>query len=203
MGNYCVYVHTFPNGKHYVGISKNAETRWNNGHGYDTQPKMKNAISKYGWQNINHAILIDGISEEKAKDVEMSLIAILDSIKNGYNVSIGGDYFNSYYLDSYVSAMICSAKRYYMDTENNSIVALADGDKMSSECAGFWNEASRAVIQKHGLFSLTDAREVSEYWYYIGQYYNLYCLMEDGADISTWHEIPYEQAVYDCIFNRR
>lgn len=52
--SYCVYCHTFPNGKRYVGISSDCEKRWRNGKGYETQPKMNRAIQKYGWENIKH-----------------------------------------------------------------------------------------------------------------------------------------------------
>ena len=49
--NYCVYEHIFPNGKKYIGISCDAEKRWRNGKGYETQPKIARAINKYGWKD--------------------------------------------------------------------------------------------------------------------------------------------------------
>ena len=49
MREYSVYKHTFPNGKVYIGITKqNPLKRWRNGTGYKGQPdltKMKEHIS--------------------------------------------------------------------------------------------------------------------------------------------------------------
>ena len=97
---YSVYCHTFPNGKKYIGISCECEKRWNNGNGYNSQPKMKKAIQKYGWENIKHETVLDGLSKEQANKLEKYLIAELNTIQNGYNVTIGGDTVNGCYLNS-------------------------------------------------------------------------------------------------------
>ena len=42
MNNYTVYCHIFPNGKRYVGITKQKpEYRWDNGNGYRNCTKME------------------------------------------------------------------------------------------------------------------------------------------------------------------
>lgn len=50
MNNYCVYKHTSPSGKVYVGITElKPKYRWNNGKGYtrtDEQILFKRAIIK-------------------------------------------------------------------------------------------------------------------------------------------------------------
>ena len=49
--NYTVYMHRFPNGKVYIGMtSKKPEDRWKRGSGYRTQNVFK-AILKYGRDN--------------------------------------------------------------------------------------------------------------------------------------------------------
>ena len=98
--NYSVYRHTFPNGKVYIGITKqNPVKRWNNGNGYlgkvnekYKQPKIANAIVKYGWENIKHEILHYGLSKEEAEEKEIELIAIYKSNNKefGYNIANGG-----------------------------------------------------------------------------------------------------------------
>ena len=46
---YCVYKHTSPSNKVYIGITKrNPLTRWNAGFGYKTQVYFWRAIVKYG-----------------------------------------------------------------------------------------------------------------------------------------------------------
>ena len=89
--NYTVYIHKFPNGKNYVGLTKQAvEARWGyNGFGYKKQPVYK-AIKKYGWNNIQHIILKDGLTFEEAQSLEKEKIIEFDAITNGYNVSPGG-----------------------------------------------------------------------------------------------------------------
>lgn len=71
--NYSVYMHIFPNGKRYIGITSNeVNRRWEKGSGYKKQAKMKNAINKYGWENIEHIVLLCNLSKEEAckKEIE-------------------------------------------------------------------------------------------------------------------------------------
>lgn len=92
--NYCVYIHEFPNGKRYVGLTRNTpKKRWNYGIGYKGQPRVYNAIKKYGWYNIEHKILFDELSKEEACEKEKELIKKYKTtdIKYGYNVSFGGE----------------------------------------------------------------------------------------------------------------
>lgn len=93
---FIVYKHTAPNGKSYIGItSRNPEVRWKNGHGYQGQKKFYNAILKYGWDNFTHEILFEGLTKELACQREIDLIRQYDSVRNGYNVSTGGEYASS------------------------------------------------------------------------------------------------------------
>lgn len=91
--SYCVYKHTFPNGKVYIGITcQKPEIRWDFGWGYRAQPFVFNAIRKYGWGNIKHEILYDGLTKEKAEQTEVELISKYKAnIKwFGYNIANGG-----------------------------------------------------------------------------------------------------------------
>lgn len=90
---YCVYQHTAPNGKVYIGITgQNPLKRWNNGTGYSKNILFYRAIVKYGWDNIKHEILFDGLTEEEACKKEVELISKYQSNNPnyGYNLSIGG-----------------------------------------------------------------------------------------------------------------
>ena len=90
---YLVYKHVAPNGKVYIGItSQSAEERWRNGRGYRNCPLFHNAICKYGWDNISHEILFDGLSKEDAEQKEIDLIVSYKSNnpEYGYNIDSGG-----------------------------------------------------------------------------------------------------------------
>lgn len=67
MTNYCVYLHTSPTNKYYVGITKqNPLKRWANGRGYCKNKHFYNAILKYGWDNFKHEIIFSGITKTDA-----------------------------------------------------------------------------------------------------------------------------------------
>ena len=97
---YTVYIHLFPNGKRYIGVtSKNVNARWENGlAGYveSKQPAMYNAIKKYGWDNIEHIILYEDLNYEDALNKETQLIEKYKTNCNrygnmyGYNMTDGG-----------------------------------------------------------------------------------------------------------------
>lgn len=91
---YCVYMHRFPNGKVYIGItSKKPEDRWGSGRGYQTQNVYK-AILKYGWDNIEHIVLFSELAREDAEQKEIELISLYQSAdpEHGYNIDLGGNY---------------------------------------------------------------------------------------------------------------
>lgn len=96
---FIVYEHIFPNGKKYIGITcQSPQLRWDYGWGYkeNVQPMMYRAIQKYGWNNIQHNILFQNLTEQDAKEKERELIllyhtCIKDPNCNGYNMTYGGE----------------------------------------------------------------------------------------------------------------
>lgn len=92
---YCVYKHTSPSGKVYIGITKTKpEKRWGkDGSGYKTQQYFWRAIQKYGWNNFKHEILYVGLTQEEAEKIEINLIAYYKSNQReyGYNIESGGN----------------------------------------------------------------------------------------------------------------
>lgn len=90
---YVVYVHTFPNGKHYVGISRDVKRRFRNGKGYQHQKIMYSAIQKYGWKNVETTILFERLTEGEAKQKEIETIALYRTTdrRYGYNQTFGGE----------------------------------------------------------------------------------------------------------------
>ena len=87
-------MHIAPNNKRYYGItSMNPKKRWQNGKGYKENKHFTNAINKYNWNNIEHKILFNNLTESEAKLLEQFYIALYDTINRdkGYNISIGGE----------------------------------------------------------------------------------------------------------------
>lgn len=87
-----VYRHTFPDGKVYIGKTKEQpEERWGKyGKNYQGQSKVFNAILAFGWNNTKHEVLFDGLTAEEASRKEYELIR--ESDKSGgsgnYNVAM-------------------------------------------------------------------------------------------------------------------
>lgn len=87
---YCVYKHTCPNGKVYIGITGcTPEVRWQGGYGYKDNGRFFKDILDYGWRNIQHEILFDGLTKEKALEIESAQITLHNSMlpQYGYNQS--------------------------------------------------------------------------------------------------------------------
>lgn len=92
---YSLYIHEFPNDKVYIGITnRKVERRWGReGSNYKNSKRIYNAILKYGWNNIKHIVLYEGLTKEEAQLREIDLIKQYDSTnkKFGYNTYLGGD----------------------------------------------------------------------------------------------------------------
>ena len=88
-----IYKHTAPNGKCYIGQTKqNPTARWQNGRGYERNIHFFNAIKKYDWRNFEHQIIESDIrTQDKANEREMFWIEHFDSFVNGYNLTKGGE----------------------------------------------------------------------------------------------------------------
>lgn len=101
INNFCVYKHTSPSEKCYIGITcQDPEYRWGcNGskyleikdNGELKHPKFANAILKYGWNNFSHEILHENLSKEEACSLEQKYIAIYKKGGKSYNISDGGE----------------------------------------------------------------------------------------------------------------
>ena len=94
-GNYTVYIHTAPNGKKYVGITgQSIKQRWRvDGHGYKPQRLFYRAVLKYGWDNFEHEIIAENLSNIEAGKLEQELIKKYNTCnpEYGYNISMGGE----------------------------------------------------------------------------------------------------------------
>lgn len=92
--NYCIYKHTAPNGKVYIGQTcQKPESRFGkDGYRYKGCTLFYNAIQKYGFDNFKHEILFDKLTQEEANEKEIELIREHRSNERafGYNLQDGG-----------------------------------------------------------------------------------------------------------------
>ena len=72
---YSVYMHRFPNNKVYIGCTQmKPEIRFGrNGIGYQDANRMWSAIQEFGWDNIEHTILLTTTSREEAVFAELKI----------------------------------------------------------------------------------------------------------------------------------
>lgn len=94
--NYKLYVHINKiDGKRYYGITseKSINRRWQNGKGYQNNEYFTRAIEKHGWENFEHIILFENLTESEAKKLEIEHIAKYKTKnkKYGYNLTDGGE----------------------------------------------------------------------------------------------------------------
>ena len=102
MKTWVIYKHTNKkSGKSYIGLTcRGMDVRWNEhltsartGSPYH----FHNAIRKYGEDTWSHKIVADGIkSFKEAQKTERDFIRKYDSLDNGYNMTIGGEWLEDY-----------------------------------------------------------------------------------------------------------
>lgn len=86
---WCVYRHTCPNDKVYIGITSNKpEIRWAGGIGYQFSNRdFFNYIMYVGWKNIKHEVLFTELTESEARQKEIQLIK--EASWSAYNIIYG------------------------------------------------------------------------------------------------------------------
>ena len=83
---YYVYMHTCPNYKVYVGMSKDPVQRWNKGNGYKYNSEFYKDIQRYGWDNIKHEIILKTYYGWVARMNEKRLITQYKKQRKCYNI---------------------------------------------------------------------------------------------------------------------
>lgn len=88
---YKVYMYTFPNGRVYIGMTKNS-VQERRDCGYQHNANLKKAIKEYGWRQMAVDILAECETEQEAFNAEQSMIALHHATDPafGYNISAGG-----------------------------------------------------------------------------------------------------------------
>lgn len=133
---WCVYIHTAPNDKKYVGItSLPVNIRWHqNGTGYKKQQYFWRAIQKWGWENFSHEVVLENVTFEEACNAERDFIQYYQTNdKNfGYNATEGGAGTQGHRMtDEQKEILSKSAKERFANPENHPRygVTLSDETK--------------------------------------------------------------------------
>lgn len=148
-GNYCVYVHTSPSGKMYVGqTGTKPEYRWGkDGNSYlqmkngkYRQPSFAYAILKYGWENFEHEIIASNLTKKEADNFEKLLIEKLNTmdLKYGYNLREGGH-------NSHISE---EQKRKISETLRGNVISESTRKKLSDSMKGKYLGANSSCAKK-------------------------------------------------------
>ena len=174
--SWTVYEHIFPDGGRYIGITSTVlDKRWMRGKGYETQPKIAEGIAKYGWDSVEHRAVLEGLTEEQAKNIEQYLIAQLNTRSCGYNMAPGGDNVAGYYLSEYLLAMIRGERKI---AEEYGLPVLSAAELVYSfrddaKEAPYYNYYADVVRYEYSGspdgFSTTDDLDVADFWYYFAE----------------------------------
>ena len=168
---YCVYIHIFPNGKVYVGQTKRKpEYRFNNGEGYKGCKYVYSAIKKYGWENIEHKIIKDNLSEEEANYWEDYYISEYKSQDRayGYNLRSGGTSGYKYSLEVRQKLSVIQRGRKQSEQEkkkrSESLKKYYETHEISEEVRAKYKRPNKGQFQKGVSHDVSEEtrRKISE-----------------------------------------
>jgi group I intron endonuclease len=147
--SYIIYCHETPSGKRYVGVTKTTiNKRWQKGKGYKNNKYFWRAIQKYGWDNIEHYILFEGVNRSFAENKEKELIALWQTTNPNYGYNIeGGGNINKIVSESTRKKMSLYFKEYYKTHTSPSkgkVLSEETRKKISETRMGMkWSEEHR------------------------------------------------------------
>ena len=155
MREYTVYVHkNLKNEKYYVGsTSMNPKERWKSGFGYRNNSQMWNDIQNSDWNtDWVHGILGKFENKKDALNYEAFLIAMLDSVRNGYNTSAYSSHSckHSEETKKKMSESRTGEKAYWYGKHHSGETK----NKISASLTGNHNKPQKSVLQfsKNGKF---------------------------------------------------
>lgn len=187
--SYYIYKHTFPNNKVYIGKTCcKPKYRWGiDGKRYWHNKEMYEDIQKFGWDNIKHEILYDGLTNEEASQKEYELVE--EYKDNCYNKVLGGDgYF--LFVDGkkmYLNEIANDKNLNKLNLTKNEIRNRIFGHKYSRRF-----DLERALIQPKGKKD----QPFTKRYEYNGKLYST----KELADMSPWNLYPSQ--IRDRIDNK-
>lgn len=152
---FVVYKHTSPSGKVYIGItSQSPIKRWGNGSGYRKQAAFTNAINKYGWDNIKHEILYEGLTREEAEQKEIALIRQYRSNEKeyGYNIDNGGNCSGTHSEETRKKISEGNKGKTYSEETLKRMSLSHKGKQIGADNPFYGKHHTDSVKQKHSSF---------------------------------------------------
>ena len=136
--NYCVYKHTLPDGRCYIGATNRGKERWGyEGCNYRNHPLFYSLICQIGWSNIKHEILIEDLSKEDAQRLEKRLIIEAKENKISLNRLSGG---------------YCMTERGHRTEETKRKIGEKNSHPHSQEAIVHFRESSRWRFQPIAVY---------------------------------------------------
>ena len=145
---YTVYQHrNLKNGKSYIGMtSREPKARWNNGNGYKKNSKMWSDIKKSDWNtDWKHNIIGQFEDKDEALKYEAFMIAMLGTVRNGYNTSTYGG--TSYKRTDETKKKISESKIGEKHPMFGKHFSEEHKKKMSASMTGNHNSPTKPVLQ--------------------------------------------------------
>ena len=214
-GNYCVYVHTSPSGKMYVGQTKlKPKNRWrNNGEGYlhknkngeYNQPAFANAILKYGWENFQHDVIASNLTKKEADKFENSVINKLNTTnpKYGYNCRFGGNSGGELSEEAKKKLSVANEGKRHSEETKRKISESLKGENHYLYGKHRSEETKRRISEKNKGLLLgakhPQAKKVMQY----DQYGNFIKLWDFAKDAAMTLNISYPNICKCCKGNRK
>lgn len=148
MKKYTVYMHISPDGKKYIGITGSSpKRRWDCGRGYLNNEYFTRSIKKHGWENFQHIILFEGLSETDAKKKEIELIKEhkTNDRKFGFNISSGGESHSGTKISDKHKKIISEANK-------GKIVSIETRIKLSKSSKKYFSDPE--IRKNHGKYEI-------------------------------------------------
>lgn len=162
MKEWKVYMHTVPNGLKYIGITcERLEERWGGGMRYQKNVRFFRAIVKYGWDNIAHNVLFEGLSQREAESKEAEMIALYktNTEEYGYNQTAGGAGAPKHkQTPEHIAARVAAIKGKKWSDESRARLSAA----RKGRCMGGESPFAKKVCQydkNHNLIKVWDSQQ--------------------------------------------
>lgn len=147
--NFLIYKHTAPNGKSYIGQTNDYAARCYKHQLTDGCPAFYSAIKKYGWENIKHEILIDGLTISEANKFEELMISKFNTITpNGYNIKNGGDNFSNAEETKIKLSKVISHKHKNDEVYRNKVL-MANSRKQREDGLPWGEEMLKLAVERY------------------------------------------------------